>query len=235
MSRIWVMKAGEHDTLGWNEVPRPPGDETPPGEDVVAFESLDQRTSTGLWRRPTREGEMSRPFDEVSIMIDGVVEVVDPDGTAHHAEAGDVLVTPRGSGGTWRCVTDVKKFWAISETDTEAPGTSLVKGDGPLEWTEVPRPEGDTAPPGEEVVVFRSGDGRFVTGFWRRGPETGPMELDDYHEIAYILEGEITVTDLTTGSVHEVGPGDILVTPKGTRATWQSHSPVRKFWVIDKE
>ena len=100
-----------------------------------------------------------------------------------------------------------------------------------LAWQEVPRPAGDTAPPGEEVATFRSADGRFVTGLWRRAPEEGRMELDGYHEIALILEGEVQVTD-DDGTVHLVGPGDMLITPRGTRATWKSLSPVKKVWAI---
>jgi len=231
--QVSVIKKGSQ--LAWEEVPRPEGDETPPGEAFEAFASTDGRATAGLWRRPIREGEMTRPFDEVSIVIDGIAEVVEPDAaTTHRGQPGDTLVTPRGSGGTWRCVTDVRKFWAICETDTENPGSSVVRDDADLVWTEVPRPEGDSAPPGEETVSFHSADGRFVTGLWRRGPEEGPMDLDEYDEIAYILEGDITVTDQETGVAHEVGPGDILVTPLGTHATWRSHSPVKKFWMIYK-
>ncbi len=102
---------------------------------------------------------------------------------------------------------------------------------GALAWHQVPRPAGDEAPPGEEVATFRSADGRFVTGLWRRVPEEGPMALDEYHEIALILEGEVEVTD-ADGTVHRVGPGDLLITPKGTRATWRALSPVKKVWMI---
>lgn len=231
MSGVKVIKAADHDSMQWHEVARPEDDDTPPGEDIVAFE--DGGFSVGLWRRPPREGVMTRPFDEVSIVIDGIAEVVDPDGTVHRGEPGGVLVTPRGSGGMWRCVTAVEKFWMIVETEIEAPGTIAIPADAALDWAEVPRPEGDEAPPGEEVVLFRTASGDASCGFWRRGPEEGKMDLPDYHEIAYILEGNITVTE-DDGTAHEVGPGDILVTPRGTRAWWHSHSPVRKFWTISK-
>ena len=102
-----------------------------------------------------------------------------------------------------------------------------------LAWQEVPRPPGDDAPPGEEVATFRSADGKFVTGLWRRAPEEGLMDLDEYHEIAFILEGQVEVTD-QDGIVHRVGPGDMLITPHGTRATWRSLSPVKKVWAIYK-
>ena len=88
-------------------------------------------------------------------------------------------------------------------------------------------------PPGEEVVSFRAGDGMFSFGLWRRVPETGPMDLP-YHEIAVIIEGEVEVTE-TDGTVNQVGPGDVLITPKGSKATWNALSPVKKFWTIYKE
>lgn len=31
------------------------------------------------------------------------------------------------------------------------------------------------------------------------------------------------------------GPGDAIVTPKGSRATWRALSPVEKFWAIYRE
>ncbi len=229
MAEIRVFNANQD--LVWEEVPRPDGDETAPGEAVEVFASADGQFTAGLWRRPVREGEMTRPFDEISIIIDGVVEVIDPDGTVHRAEPGDVLVTPRGSVGTWRCVTGVTKFWAICETDAEAPGTRVLPRETAFDWQDVPRPPEDTAPPGEEALTFRSADGSFATGMWRRDPEEGNMALDDYDEIAYILEGDVEITE-TDGTVHRVGPGDILVTPKGSKAVWRSRSPVRKFWAI---
>jgi len=102
-----------------------------------------------------------------------------------------------------------------------------------LAWEVIPTDEGDPNPPGEEVVVFRSGDRSFSFGLWKRAPETGPMELP-YHEIAVIIEGDVEITELD-GTVHRAGPGDVLVTPKGSKATWRALSPVKKFWAIYEE
>lgn len=102
-----------------------------------------------------------------------------------------------------------------------------------LAWEVVPTAEGDPNPPGEEVVTFRAPDGRFSVGLWRRAPETGPME-PPYHEVAVIVEGRVEVTD-EDGGVHVAGPGDVLITPKGSRATWRALSPVKKVWAIYKE
>ena len=110
-------------------------------------------------------------------------------------------------------------------------GVRLIKASD-QQWVEDPPPEGDTAPPGEEFVAFRSADAQFSTGMWRRVPEEGPME-PPFHEIAYIIEGEVEVTD-EDGTVYRAGPGDILITPNGTKAVWKSLSPVKKFWAIYK-
>ena len=116
---------------------------------------------------------------------------------------------------------------------TYDPGIRVVKRGQDLDWQVIPTEPTDPNPPGEEVVSFRSGDERFSFGQWKRAPETGPMDLP-YHEIAVIIEGEVEILE-EDGTVHRVGPGDVLITPKGSRATWRALSPVKKFWAIYKE
>lgn len=118
---------------------------------------------------------------------------------------------------------------------SEGRGIRVIKASehDALSWSEIPTEADDPSPPGEEVVSFRSGDGRFAFGLWRRDPETGPM-TPPYHEIAVIIDGEVEILE-EDGTVHRAGPGDVLITPKGSRATWKALSPVKKFWVIDQE
>ncbi len=113
------------------------------------------------------------------------------------------------------------------------PSIRVIKAGQDLDWQVIPTDEGDPNPPGEEVAVFRSSDERFVFGLWKRVPETGPMDLP-YHEIAVIIEGEVEVTG-SDGAVHRAGPGDVLITPKGSKGTWKALSPVKKFWAVYKE
>ena len=101
------------DDLAWEEVPRPKGDENPPGEEVVVFRADDRRFSTGLWRRAPEEGAMEPPYHEVAFIIDGEVEVTEEDGTVHRVGPGDVLITPNGTKAVWKSLSPVKKFWAI--------------------------------------------------------------------------------------------------------------------------
>ena len=113
------------------------------------------------------------------------------------------------------------------------PTIRVVHADDPLEWTVIPVEPGDPNDPGEEPVVFRSGDGRFSFGLWKRVPEEGPME-PPYHEIAVIIEGEVEIEE-AGGTVHRAGPGDVLITPKGSKTTWRALSPVKTFWAVYKE
>lgn len=109
----------------------------------------------------------------------------------------------------------------------------VIRADAELDREEIPVGEGDPSPPGEEVVLFRAMDERFSVGFWRRAPEEGPME-PPYHEMAILLEGEVELT-LDDGTVLRAGPGDVIVAPRGAKATWRSLSPVRKFWAVYEE
>jgi uncharacterized cupin superfamily protein len=85
-------------------------------------------------------------------------------------------------------------------------------------------------PPGRECVAAQSGDERFSCGVWERDVQNRYFERP-YHEIAYIIEGEVEVTD-DDGNLVKAGPGDILITPKGSKGHWKNLSPVKKFFTI---
>lgn len=55
-----------------------------------------------------------------------------------------------------------------------------------------------------------------------------------YHEVAIIIGGEVEITE-EDGTVHRIGPGDALITPKGSKATWRALTPVKKFSAVYKE
>jgi uncharacterized cupin superfamily protein len=84
-----------------------------------------------------------------------------------------------------------------------------------LAWQIIPTGEGDPNPPGEEIVVFRSGDRSLSFGLWKRAPETGPTE-PPYHEIAAIIEGDVEITE-PDGTVHRLGPATSSAPRRGRR------------------
>jgi hypothetical protein len=79
--------------------------------DVFASGSL----TTGLWEREPDTWSFERPYDEVALILSGEADIEEPDGTVHTVRAGDVLVTPKGSKGTWRIRETIVKFYAIHD------------------------------------------------------------------------------------------------------------------------
>lgn len=102
-----------------------------------------------------------------------------------------------------------------------------------ITWDEAMRYAEETDPPGQEFTAARSADDKFSFGLWQRDVQRRYFERG-YHEIAYILEGQVEVTD-DDGEVHVAGPGDILVTPKGSKGYWKNLTPVKKVWGIYEE
>lgn len=110
-TEIRVFRADE--SHEWIEIERPKGDENAPGEEWVAFRSGDERFSVGLWHRPAETGRMDLTYDEVACLTEGEVDVQTDDGRVLSVGPGDLLVTPKGSGGLWRAKSRVEKLWAV--------------------------------------------------------------------------------------------------------------------------
>ena len=231
MARVTLARSSERD--GWSPLADPPGVRGSGGAEREIFASPDGRFAAGLWEREPDTWSFERPHDEVSFIISGAAEIETPSGQLHRIGPGAVFVTPRGSKGTWRILEPVVKFWATYETDEVSDPTVRVIHEGdPMTWSEIPTAEDDPNPPGEEWLAYRSEDGSFSAGVWRRVPETGPMELP-YDELAILIEGDVDVSG-SEGDAVTAGRGDVLVTPRGFAGTWRARSAVRKFWVVHK-
>ena len=100
-------------------------------------------------------------------------------------------------------------------------------------WEDVMPNADETEAPGQQSTAARSVDDRFSFGLWRRDAQSRHFERP-YHEIAYIIEGHVEITD-DDGELLIAGPGDILVTPQGSKGYWKNLSPVKKVWGIYEE
>jgi uncharacterized cupin superfamily protein len=97
-------------------------------------------------------------------------------------------------------------------------------------WSALVDPPGEQGTGGAALDVFASTDRTFTTGLWEREPDTWSFERP-YHEVAIILAGRADIEE-PDGTVHSVGPGDVLVTAQGTKGTWRIHEKIVKFWAI---
>jgi len=229
---IRVIRSAERGD--WTPLVDPPGEAGTGGAETVAFASADGAFTVGLWTREPDTWSFERPYDEVALILEGRAVMEADDGSAHELRPGAVVVTPNGAKGTWRIDETLTKCFVIYEGG--AVGDTAIRSvdsasDG-LVWDVIPTEPGDPNDPGEETVLFRSIDGRASVGLWRRVPETGPMDFSAYHEVASLLDGEVDVA-VEGGEVLSVGPGDVLVTPRGSRAEWRARSAVTKLWAVD--
>jgi uncharacterized cupin superfamily protein len=53
------------------------------------------------------------------MILQGEADIETPDGTVHTVRAGDVLITPKGTKGTWRIKETIVKFYAIYDPPAE--------------------------------------------------------------------------------------------------------------------
>lgn len=55
-------------------------------------------------------------------------------------------------------------------------------------------------------------------------------------ELQTVLEGRLSITQLSDGTTREFGPGDSFFTRKGERVIWDIHEKVRKvFYTYDRD
>jgi uncharacterized cupin superfamily protein len=223
-AQIEVVPAAAGHT--WQQLARPQGDTAPPGEEVILFRSQDARMSCGFWRRGPETGSLAPPFDEIMLFTDGEVEVTPTGGEALRVGAGDILAAPNGSSSVWHSFSPVRKFWAVHHGDPEGRAVGTVLGSGRLAWRPSSVPADDGHAPGRELVVFASG--RFSTGLWERDRSDRDFERA-FDEVSFILEGESEVT-AESGRTTRLRPGDVFITPRGSRGHWRFDERVRKFW-----
>ncbi len=218
------------DRTSWQPLADPPGRIPSPGRDLDVFVSTDGAFSCGFWEREPDSWSFERPYDEVALILEGATDIETDDGRTLRVGAGDILITPKGSKGTWKVHETIVKFFAIYAGGVIGDTTVRVIGhEDPVEWLELENPLGDENPPGREWYAWRNADGRFSTGVWAREPETGTFERT-YHEVALLIEGNVEIE--TGGRVLEAGPGDALITPEGSTGVWRARTPVKKFWAV---
>jgi hypothetical protein len=101
----------------WQESFHGPEEVEAPGRDFTVAASPDEKFSAGWWERDDQRRPFVRGYHEVAIVLEGEVEITLDDGTVLRAGPGDVIDTPKGSGGLWKNLSPVRKFWAIHEDD----------------------------------------------------------------------------------------------------------------------
>lgn len=114
MAKITVVRSAGRE--GWNALVDPPGTIPSGGHEREIFTSGDEAFTTGFWEREPDTWSFERPYDEIALILAGVADIETEDGQTLRIEAGDVLVTPKGSMGTWHIRETIVKFYAIYQS-----------------------------------------------------------------------------------------------------------------------
>ncbi|MDX1871136.1 cupin domain-containing protein [Mycolicibacterium sp. 120266] len=73
--------------------------------------------------------------------------------------------------------------------------------------------------------------GALSTGVWECGPGEFTADRSTNTEVCQIISGYGTVTG-EDGAAADIGPGSLLVLPRGWRGTWVIRETIRKSFVI---
>ena len=114
MAKITVMSSAGR--AGWRALVDPPGTIPSGGREREIFTSGDEAFTTGFWKREPDTWSFERPHDEIALILAGVADIDTEDGEMLRIQAGDVMVIPRGSKGTWHIRETILKFYAIHQS-----------------------------------------------------------------------------------------------------------------------
>jgi uncharacterized cupin superfamily protein len=114
VAKITVVSSAGRE--GWTALVDPPGAIPSGGNERPVYTSGDEAFTTGLWEREPDTWSFERPYDEIALILAGVADVETEDGEMLRIQAGDVMVTPKGSKGTWHIRETIVKFYAIYQS-----------------------------------------------------------------------------------------------------------------------
>ncbi len=114
-------------------------------------------------------------------------------------------------------LTDLSTFLDLAKADIGAfsPKPTSIEGD----QVEAAR------------SLFQSPDGTVDIGIWECTPGRFTADRSDSSEICHIISGRAEVSR-ADGEMREVGPGDLLVLPRGWKGEWLIRERTRKLYMI---
>jgi hypothetical protein len=81
------------------------------------------------------------------------------------------------------------------------------------------------------LTLWRSPDGTERTGVWECTPGRFTADRSKETELCYIISGKASLKR-TDGETSVLGPGDVLVLPRGWRGEWEVIEHVKKFFSV---
>ncbi len=83
-------------------------------------------------------------------------------------------------------------------------------------------------------ALFKSADGLLEVGVWECTAGRFTASRDTNSETCHIVAGRVTLHG-PNGQTKEVGPGEVLVLPKGWHGEWELHEKTRKLYILHQD
>jgi uncharacterized protein len=83
-------------------------------------------------------------------------------------------------------------------------------------------------------VLFTSKDGAVEIGVWECTAGKFTTDRSASSEICHIISGRASFTR-SDGEIRELGPGDVLVLPRGWKGIWWLLEKTRKLYVVHRD
>jgi uncharacterized cupin superfamily protein len=197
----------------------------------------DEKFYIGLWE--AKEGITNVPpltYDEFFYVLEGSIELQEKNGESKSYSVGEAVVIHQGWSGKFIIPQGgVRKLYNVYMNDSAATGENpLFLSKDKLNSSTM----GEFAPYEPEIGdliartndYFYSQDENFGLGIWESKPGSQTYTDLGYHELMFIMEGTITMTD-PDGTTQTFGAGEGIVLPKGYYGTLTvPQGGVRKIW-----
>ncbi|QSR19995.1 cupin domain-containing protein [Novosphingobium sp. KA1] len=179
-------------------------------------------------------GIATSDLSEIVLVREGTLSLT-ADGVTLRLDAGEAALVPAGTTFHWRAATPVRAI-VVGAAKPGPDGARLTRIDfaAAHEPSARPNPDllvGDKEPACAQHVDFRSADTLFYAGTWSSTPyHRLPMPYAHW-EVMLLLEGDVAFGD-ADGNEATARPGDLVVIPAGSVASWRGIGPTRKLFVI---
>lgn len=191
--------------------------------------------TVGVWdTTPMQEAYGPYPGDEFIVVLEGGFQILDGSGAGVGATAGQCVAIRNGIPVSWQQAGYLKKFFmTYNDPRAEAPKGLTAEGgvivlSSEMSLTDADLME-DTSTPQRDRIVFSNAHGNFDVGLWDTQVLNTELEPFPYHEMAQVLEGEVTLTE-ADGTKHHFTAGDVFFIPAGTPCVWHVPEYLRKFY-----
>jgi len=81
-------------------------------------------------------------------------------------------------------------------------------------------------------LLWTSADGYTKIGVWECTPGRFTADRTAMGEYCHVIAGRATVSNADGGGSRDIGPGDLLVLPRGWTGEWVIHEHMRKLFVL---